>query len=1013
MPHLRRLVLSCLALSAFLGGGCGDGAGPGDVDAAGDVHGADATDVDSPPPCVARPDGFDDHTAVGFGEVACLLDFASGERSPTQVKFVIVGFDRPDGPDGPLVHFYEPDFYRLHDEWYYFRLLNGAPIPGWHVAPPDSPGFATVAAIYEALAGATALPLDLRFLSDGSNRLYSPLFYRHAGLGGAAASGFFGLGSLLHFDANPDRAVPEAIWAFDLEYAHRVTPDQLASFFGRLSARLPPEVAASLRWLARSPQQEALATSLRADGGPLAGRVLVWDDLVVTGETIAYNPGIAAGYVKVFPDGNFSQTSAGPEDVVILANVPDDIPPIAALVSAVPQTALAHVNLLAQARGTPNAYVGGILDWGQLAVWQFTRAPVIVEVADAGVRWAEIPCDPVDVGGEVVCRQLRYPIYRSLLAGFADRSIPQVADLASAPYVVDLDPTDAGGLADMPARVPLIGGKAAGLLAFASFPAMETPGAPVAITIRAFHEHQAPLRPAIDALLADPEFEADKRVRFVALEGPAAFRDANADDPGALAWLTGLLARRVGDPADPVGAVVAQAGLVKMMRNRPVDPATLTLLTDALAARFAWLDPLQGLRLRSSATAEDVVGFNGAGLYDSATGYFDPQLQPDPGERNQTLSWALRKTWASYWGFAAFEERRIAGIEHLEGNMGVLVHPRFDDALEDANAVITFELSRWTDPPTRRMVVNAQAGALSVTNPDGSLARPEIAAVTLAPDGAQAIARVQPSSEVPTGEHVLSDDELISLAVEVSALADAWLDQSDPDAPPSERPQALTLDLELKRMSAGWPALASGEVRPRRLVYKQVRVLDRAPVVPDRPDPHIPGALATDGLPRDVRTVARRVDVMRCESPWVDLRLYLVTTEPTRALFPFADDPLVYKAFVSFADQAEGFDWPVGTPWLFGRASLAEATVHATDGAAAGATVRFAPNTAALLGVDTLTFAPDGAWSLARGDAALSGQVVDAQGEPVAACATASVFASATEYLRDLLAELAGDGPTP
>src|SRR5690606_16808883 len=110
------------------------------------------------------------------------------------------------------------------------------------------------------------------------------------------------------------------------------------------------------------------------------------------------------------------------------------------------------------------------------------------------------------------------------------------------------------------------------------------------------------------------------------------------------------------------------------------------------------------------------------------------------------------------------------------------------------------------------------------TNPDGSLARPEIAAVTLAPDGAQAIARVQPSSEVPTGEHVLSDDELISLAVEVSALADAWLDQSDPDAPPSERPQALTLDLELKRMSAGWPALASGEVRPRRLVYKQVRV---------------------------------------------------------------------------------------------------------------------------------------------------------------------------------------------
>lgn len=1011
MPHLRpaltsTAVLVCLAL---LAGSCGDDAGPADVDASADADTADVSDGDTPPPCVVRPDGFDDHTALGFGDVGCLLDFAAGEGSPAQVKFVIVDFDAADGPDGPLVHFYEPDFYRLHDEWYYFRLLNGAAIPGWHVAPPATPGFATVAEIYEALASVSALPLDLRFLPDGSNRLYSPLFYRHAGLGANAASAFFGLGSLLRFEANPDRAVPEAIWAFDLEYSHRVTPAVLESFFARLSARLPAEVAASLRWLARSPQQEAIAASLRASGGPLADRVLVWDDLVVSGETVAYNPGIAAGYVKVFPAGDFTQTSAGPEDIVVLSSVPDDIPPIAALISAVPQTALAHVNLLAQARGTPNAYVGGILDWGQLAVWQFTRVPVIVEVTDDGVRWAEIPCDPVDVGGEVVCRQLRYPVYRALLAGFADRSIPQVDDLSSAPYVVDLDEVDGGGVGAMAALVPLTGGKAAGLLAFASFPTMETPGTPLAITIRAFHEHQAPLRAAIEALLADPEFEADKRARFVALEGPAAFRDANADDPAALAWLTGFLARRADDPGDPVGVVLAQAGLVRMLRNRPVDPATMALLTDALATRFAWLDPLQGLRFRSSATAEDVVGFNGAGLYDSATGYFEPHLQPDPGERNQTLSWALRRAWASYWGFPAFEERRVAGIEHLEGNMGVLVHPRFDDPLEDGNAVITFELSRWTDPPLRRMVVNAQVGDLSVTNPGGTLARPEIAVVTLAPDGAPAIARVQASSEVPVGGYVFSDAELTTLAAEVSALADAWLDQSAPGAPASERPEALTLDLELKRMRAGWPALASDEVLPGRIIYKQVRVLDRGPVVPDSADPHIPGVLATDGLPRDVRTVARRVDLARCENPWVDLRLYLVTTEPTRAaLFPFAERPLVYRAFVAFRAQAEGFDWPVGTPWFFGRTSLASATFDD----ASGATVTFAPNSAALLGVDAITFSPEGAWTLARGDTELAGQVVDARGEPTPACATESVFASASEYLRDLLAELA-DAPAP
>jgi len=978
-------ILTGLALAVAA---CETGSGAGDVrDATDDADGtlgdtgqvdADvAVEIDTVGPCVAKtPPEFDDHTVLGFDRLDCLEAFVAGaQQAPVQLKFVSYDFEAAS----PRVHWFEPSFYDLHDEWSWFRLLNGVDVPGWSVDPVDGRSFPTVAAIYDALQGQTELPLDLRFISEG-NRLYSPKFYASCGFNpGTDDRRFFGVGSLLYYPANPDRAYPNAFWAFELEYIDRPEGAEVERFFEVLGASLPASVAAELKWLTRSPAQEALGRAFVNGGGPYADRILTYDDLVVDGEVEGYNPGVAAGYVHVF-EGELSYTDAGPDEIVVLARVPDDIPPVAALISAVPQTPLAHVNLLAKARGTPNAYVGGILEWQQLGAWDYSNQPVAVKVDEDAITWRELSCAYDEEKERRVCPE--WEAYQALKTTPV-RTITQV-DVSTIPYTIDV--TD-GGLADLSGRVPSVGGKCAGMLAFQDFPDMETPGTPLALSVRAYHEHIAPIRQTLQGLLAAQLFLGDARVRFLTLEGEEDFREAHAGDVHALSWATGFIAAH---DNDIYGNVIAQGGVKRMIRDLPIDPDTLATLTAALSERFAWLADTQGLRFRSSATAEDVPGFNGAGLYDSNTGFLHPELQADSDDRKKSVSWALKKTWASYWGFPAFEERRVARIDHLSGNMGVLVHPRFDDDREDANAVMTMHVSRWFTPTRRRLVVNVQDGALSVTNPGGTLALPEIDEVLVDPDGTVTIHRVQASTEVEDGEVILSDAELTTLGQQVSALADAWLDRPDDGVPETERAGALVLDLELKRMSAGWPALASGETLPERLIYKQVRVLDGAPVVQDQADPWLGNVKLAMWLPRDLRTVARRVEAARCQSAYADLRVYQVLTERPRAdLFPFADAPLIYRVFLGFTDTHEGWSFPT-QPYFLPRDSFTSASY--TPGG--GIDLTLTPAAADLMGVDSLHFGADGSWSMVRGDQTLSGEG--------ATCDERTPYVSASEYLEGL-----------
>ena len=292
--------------------------------------------------CPNGPAGFDDHTVDTLPSLAKYEEFAVTSNGRSEAKFILTSF----GTD-PKMHYLDSNFFALHDEWYWFRLMNGARVPGREgIAPFDGHSFATVQDIYAWAKQEAVLPLDLAWVDGG--RLYSPRFYT---LSLDIRPRAFGLGTLIHVTARGAR--PER-WAFQLEFSDQVIHSELVKFFEQLDATLPPELRGKVFWVVRSPQQETLAVDMETQQLRFHDRILRLKDLAVTGELEVYNGGLTSGRLRIIRSGqSFEGTT--PNDLLMLEDVPDFLPPAAGVITAVPQTPLAHFNLLARNRGIPNA----------------------------------------------------------------------------------------------------------------------------------------------------------------------------------------------------------------------------------------------------------------------------------------------------------------------------------------------------------------------------------------------------------------------------------------------------------------------------------------------------------------------------------------------------------------------------------------------------------------------------------------------------------------------------------
>ncbi|MBT3223064.1 MAG: hypothetical protein HN348_28660, partial [Proteobacteria bacterium] len=545
-----------------------------------------------------------------------------------------------------------------------------------------------------------------------------------------------GIGAVLHL---PQTTTLDETWAFELAFADNISYEDLVVYFETLTEFGPPEFK-NLHWLIRSTKQENTAQEMEEQGLLYSDRILRYTDLTVPGEVEVYNPGLTGGRVYMVRAGEDGIENSYDESILVLEEIPDYLPPCAALITSVPQTPLSHISLLARSRGIPNLYVAGITENAAWDAWKRVHAKVAMEATP---------------DHQIVIEQMspkEYSAWNELL----QPSVPEVqtVDVTSLPWTVDL--ADGKDMLDLR---PEVGGKAAGMGQLLLEASLDTPDLPLAISIRGYQAHIDQLT-WLEELVDNHPFGGsdDAQLRYLVLEGLAAYDERYRGDSDAIERDEFLDDH---PPGDTMGDLARAEGLRAHIEDLTMPVDVLEVLPDEVTAHFASIDAKQGLRFRSSSNVEDIEGFNGAGLYTSTTGY----REPESGQLS--IEKAIRHEWASYWNSEAFEEREAAGIEHLQGGMGVLVHPRFDDEFEVSNHVLTVSLladGSW------EMLVNGQIGSISVANPPTECppVLPEQTRVTAA-----GVERISESSELESGDEVLTDTQLLTMFEQSKAVAEA------------------------------------------------------------------------------------------------------------------------------------------------------------------------------------------------------------------------------------------------
>ncbi len=393
--------------------------------------------------------------------------------------------------------------------------------------------------------------------------------------------------------------------------------------------------------------------------------------------------------------------------IVVLESVPNDISATAGIITAEFQTPLSHINVLSQNRGTPNMGLRGAFEnetlrelegkWVELAVGPFEWTIREVTVEEADEWFEENGPEPIDVE----------PMNTT------ETALVDVQDILDRDTYPDLREA-------ITAAVPTFGGKGShyGALSTIGDAVPVPPG--FVVPVHHYDKHMADngLWDLVDDILDDPEVRDDPAVRTQRLaELRAAIQFA---------------------PLDPV---LEQAVIDRI--------STGVSEGEFVTTRF---------RFRSSTNAEDVSGFNGAGLYESHTGDLNDPTRP---VRN-----AIRATWASVWSDRAFAERSYYSIEHRNIGMALLCHRSFP--VEDANGVAITGNIFDTLGAEPAFYINVQVGDNPVVRPEPGDTTDQILYYYTQPG--QPIVYLGSSNLIPDGESVLSNPQINELGSALSAL---------------------------------------------------------------------------------------------------------------------------------------------------------------------------------------------------------------------------------------------------
>jgi hypothetical protein len=424
-------------------------------------------------------------------------------------------------------------------------------------------------------------------------------------------------------------------WTFAFWEGDKMTADHVRHAYQRMKDTF--YLADKVKFRPDSTRQEQLAKTLTEVP------VITNDELYKSAAFQTFNPGVAIGTLRQVPAGvDYDSLTFKPDEIVILPESLPDITPVAGIISETFSTPLSHVSLRARAWGIPNIGLKGAGETykdlvGKTVYFAATASSHTLREATTE---------------EYAAWQTQAATQRTVIVPKADLSATELRSLdAMRAADVTAYGTKASNLGEIVhgQQEAAASGKDSPLGKFAV-----PPGFGVPIRYYDAHIKAAGLDKTIAKLLTDDKFRSDAEYRKKQL-------------------------------ADLRAKIIAA----------PLDPQLAADLAPAVAA-ITGDDPSRGVFVRSSTNAEDLPGFNGAGLYDTV---------PNVKGADQ-LATAIKTVWASVWNLRAYEEREFFKIDHRRVYGAVLIQLGVDATA--AGVLIT---AHPTDPQEKTTFqINAKSG---------------------------------------------------------------------------------------------------------------------------------------------------------------------------------------------------------------------------------------------------------------------------------------------------------------
>jgi hypothetical protein len=475
-------------------------------------------------------------------------------------------------------------------------------------------------------------------------------------------------------------------------------------------------------------------------------RTVTIDRVLGSVRYLPLNSGEAWGYLRIFPAGDADLT---PADIPVFSELPLDLSVVAGVITKAVQDSNSHVNLKSKERGTPNMVLRDAgPDNQRLAPWRDKPVHFVVRADDFLLE--------ASTDDEVATR-------------LAERNNNPWIPLTWEPETLlrSYDEIGAGSASDALGFAKKYGSKAANI---------------------GFLAHRRVLGRVEDTGSASARFGYDLVPDGFGI--PLSFYRNLVDHPANAALKEELDAFIEAEKAGTLSSA-ERARLVYDVQtcflNAKIPPDDLA----AVKAKLEEVLPgVKKIKIRSSANAEDVPNFDGAGLHDSFAATASKQDNPDGscafevdddrgGEVKRKVSpksvaCAIKGVYASLWNRRAVEERTFARIDHATVAMGLSVVAAYDTESEvTANAVIVTRVLNTQG--VYGYTLSVQDGNNLVTNPDpGTQTEVTVAALGLGaePTSLTITRFAQPVAGGPVRtEPVLPRDDMLRL-VDIAATVE-------------------------------------------------------------------------------------------------------------------------------------------------------------------------------------------------------------------------------------------------